>query len=503
MADVIEAVTGTKPKTVDTSMAARVTINDLAIAVRDDVGAERSLERLKRLVEPQATYDVPPLSELAGLGEAKTYCMEVANSMRAYLAGERPWNEAPHGLLVSGPPGTGKTSLMRSLARELPNVHFIATSYAQWQAHKSGHLGDVTSCIRATFSEAFQRRPSIVYIDECDVLPARGSGGKHDSWFTAIVTTLLECIQGFDQVEGVFVCASCNDPTRLDPALTRAGRLDHHIRVELPDVAGLMGIFRTHLRSDCAGADLREAALAARGHSGADVEKWVRMARQAARKIGRHVTVEDVVAAVRGGEPDLPADLRLCIAYHEAGHAIAHLTLGTATPKSLSIGGDGGRAESRAGRPQLPTRDYLEKLLMTILAGRAAEQLKFGEATTGAGGTSAESDLVRATSLALRIETAYGYGHTGLVTLAEGQLGDGYLLMTDPLRSATNETLMRAYAKSLSILEQNSQALDALAKALFAGGYLDQSEIAAVIATHPLVPAIPDFARAMTTPPPD
>ncbi|MBR0821474.1 AAA family ATPase [Bradyrhizobium liaoningense] len=503
VADVIEAVTGTRPKTVDASMAARVTINDLAIAVRDDVGAERSLERLQRLVEPQATHDVPPLAELAGLGEAKTFCMEVADSMRAYLAGERPWSEAPHGLLVSGPPGTGKTSLMRSLARELPNVHFIATSYAQWQAHKSGHLGDVTSCIRATFSEAFQRRPSIVYIDECDVLPARGSGGKHDSWFTAIVTTLLECIQGFEQVEGVFVCASCNDPTRLDPALTRAGRLDHHIRVELPDVAGLMGIFRTHLRSDCAGADLREAALAACGHSGADVEKWVRMARQAARKSGRDVTVEDVVAAIRGGEPDLPADLRRCIAYHEAGHAIAHLTLGTATPKSLSIGGDGGRAESKTGRLQLPTRDYLEKLLMTILAGRAAEQLKFGEATTGAGGTSAESDLVRATNLALRIETSYGYGHSGLVTLAEGQLSDGYLLMTEPLRSATNETLMRAYAKSLSILEQNSQALDALAKALFAVGYLDQSEIAAVIATHPLVPAIPDLARATTMPPPD
>ena len=503
VADVVEAVTATRPTNIDASMAARVTIKDLAIAVRDDVGAERSLERLQRLAEPQVTYDVPPLSELSGLGAAKIYCMEVADSMRAYLAGKIPWSEAPHGLLVSGPPGTGKTSLMRSLARELPGVHFIATSYAQWQSHKTGHLGDVTSAIRATFSEAIQHRPSIIYIDECDVLPTRGQSGKDDSWWTAIVTTLLESIQGFEQVEGVFVCASCNDPTRLDPALTRAGRLDHHIRVELPDVAGLIGIFRTHLRSDCAGADLRVAALAARGHTGADVEKWVRMARQAARKAGRDVTVEDVVGAVRGGEADLPDDLRLCIAYHEAGHAIAHLTLGTAMPKSLSIGGDGGRAESMAGRLQLPTRNYLEKLLMTMLAGRAAEQLKFGEATTGAGGTSTESDLVRATNLALRIESAYGYGHTGLVTLAEGQLNDGYLLMTEPLRSATNDTLKRAYAKSLAILEQNSQALDALAEALFTFGYLDQSEIAAVIAAHPLVPAAPAATRAATFPSPD
>jgi cell division protease FtsH len=485
VADVIEAVTAARPA-VDASMASRVSINDLAIAVRDDIGAERSLERLQRLVEPQATYDVPPLSELSGLGQAKTYCLEVVESMRAYLAGTRPWSECPHGLLVSGPPGTGKTSLMRSLSRELPNVHFIATSYAQWQSHKTGHLGDVTSCIRATFSEAFQRRPAIIYIDECDAIPARGSSAKDNSWWNSIVATLLECMQGFEQVEGVFVCASCNDPSRLDPALIRAGRLDHHIKVELPDVAGLMGIFRTHLRSDCVDADLREAALAARGHTGADVEKWVRMARQVARKAGRNVTLKDLIHVVRGGEPDLPRDLRLCIAYHEAGHAISHLVLGTAMPRSLSVGGDGGFTESAPGRLQLPTRDHLERLLMTMLAGRAAEQLKFGEATTGAGGASADCDLVRATSLALRIESAYGYGQTGLVTLREGQVTDGHLLMNGPLRSATNDTLKRAYAKSLALLQQNSRSLDALAEALFAAGYLDQAEIAAVIAANPV-----------------
>lgn len=498
VADVMEAVTGTRPTAIDASMATRTTINDLAIAVRDDIGLERSLERLRRVVEPQATYDLPPLSELSGLGEAKPYCLEVVESMREYLAGTRPWCECPRGLLVSGPPGTFKTSLMRSLARELPNVFFCATSYAQWQSHKTGHLGDVTSCIRATFAEAFQRRPAIVYIDECDAIPARGTT-KDNSWWNAIVATLLECMQGFEQIEGVFVCASCNDPSLLDPALIRAGRLDHHIMIELPDIAGLMGIFRTHLRSDCPGVDLREAALAARGHTGADVEKWVRTARQAARKAGKSMTVEDLLHVVRGGKPDLPRDLRLCIAYHEAGHAISHLALGTAMPRSLSIGGDGGFAQSAPGQIQLlPTRDYLERILMTMLAGRAAEQLKFGEATTGAGGTSADCDLVRATSLAVRIESAYGYGQTGLVTLSE--VTDGHLLMNGPLRAATNDTLKRSYAKSLALLEQNDRSLDALAKALFAAGYLDQFEIAAVIAANPLVPMAAATAPEMVSP---
>jgi ATP-dependent Zn protease len=140
---------------------------------------------------------------------------------------------------------------------------------------------------------------------------------------------------------------------------------------------------------------------------------------------------------------------------------------------------------------------------MTMLAGRAAEQLKFGEATTGAGGTSADCDLVRSTSLALRIESAYGYGQTGLVTLSEDQVTDSHLLMNGPLRSATNETLKRSYDKSLTFLKQNDRSLDALAEALFVAGYLDQAEIAAVIAANPLVLAAPAHVREAAPPCPD
>ena len=487
IASVIEAVTGKNPDAIDDQLARRATLEALSIAVRADLGAERSMARLRRLLDTRSPNENmgPLLSEMHGLGPAKQWGLDLAADLRAYVAGKLPWSACAKGLLLSGPPGTGKTSYARALSREA-GVHFIATSYAAWQSHKDGHLGSVTAAIRKTFSDAVAKKPCIVFCDEIDTLPARGKSAHHDDWWSAIVNTLLEQLDGFERREGVVVVAACNDPSRLDAALVRAGRLDHHIAIPLPDVPALVGIFRVHLGGDLAGADLRPAALAARGHTGADVERWVRVAQRTARTAGRPLTLQDLLEAVRGGEAEWPADVRRRIACHEAGHAITQLALGIAEPTALSIGGTGGLAESDLSEMQADTREHLEKFLVVLLGGRAAEQLSFAEVTAGAGGAENGSDLSRATHLATRLETDFGFGSLGLVCLA-GDIGNRDLLMFDKLRAAAASNLDRAYATALDVLSQNRRSLDALAAALFAAGYLDRAEIEAVLAQTPLL----------------
>jgi cell division protease FtsH len=486
IASVVEAITGRDLHRIDDQLARRATLETLSIAIRSDLGAERSMARLRRLLDVQSPNENigPLLSEMHGLGPAKQWGLDLAADLRAYVAGKLPWSACAKGLLVSGPPGTGKTSYARALSREA-GVHFIATSYAAWQSHKDGHLGSVTAAIRKTFSDATANRPCIVFCDEIDSLPARGSGDHNDFWFSAVVNCLLEQLDGFERREGVVVVAACNDPSRLDPALVRAGRLDHHIAIPLPDVPALVGIFHIHLGSDLAGADLRAAALAARGHTGADVERWVRVARRTARTAGRPLALQDLLDAVRGGEPEWPADVRRRIACHEAGHAIVQLALGIAEPTALSIGGTGGLAESDLGEMRADTREHLEKFLVVLLGGRAAEQLTFAEVTAGAGGSEEGSDLGRATRLATRLETDFGFGSFGLVCLA-GDVGNRDLLMFDKLRAAATSNLDRAYATALDVLVKNQSTLDALAAALFSAGYLDRAEIEAVLVQKPL-----------------
>ena len=438
VAAVIEAITGRKPPQVDEELSHAVTLGALVAGVRADLGAVGSLKRLRRLVgRDRSTRSVPSLADLHGLGAARAWGESLVADLRDYQAGRLSWNDVNRGILVSGPPGTGKTTFAKTLAATA-RVHFIATSYSEWQSNGEGHLGYVTKAIRKIFAEARRHQPTIIFIDELDTLPARGSTTRRDDWWTSITNCLLEELDGFERREGVVVIAACNDPSRLDPALVRAGRLDRHIEIPLPDHPALIGIFRTHLGGDLQDADLRAVALAARGRTGADAERYVRDARRAARRAGRPLTLQDLLDAVRGGAPDWPADVRRRIAHHEAGHAIAKLALGTGEPTALSINGGGGLSEAIFGEIRALTREYLENHLTTLLAGRAAEVIVFGDATAGAGGGE-DSDLGKATRLALQLESAYGLGHNGPLWLGEATNPRDLLLMPE-MRAAVRRT---------------------------------------------------------------
>jgi ATP-dependent Zn protease len=300
--------------------------------------------------------------------------------------------------------------------------------------------------------------------------------------------------------EGVVIVAACNSqPDRLDPALIRSGRLDRHIEIPLPDVPGLVGIFRSHLGQDLVGADLMPAALAARGHTGADVERWVREARGKARRTAQPLTVNLLVETVREGAPALPNGVRRLVAYHEAAHAIANIALRLAKPVSLSIGsGGGGETNSVVDEIRAHTRHDIEQFLVSMLAGRAAEEIACGITTAGAGG-SPTSDLGRATRIAVRLETVYGLGTSRLAHLAGEP--DHLLLMRPNLLAAVQASLDRAYARAKDLLNANRPSLDALANALFGRGYLDATEIEAVLETAPLARATLSVEEIAITPP--
>ena len=396
IASVVTAITGKSPTTVDPGIAGRATLSDLILAVRSDRSPDECVRRLQRLTAPSGSQDGsgPTLFELQGLGEAKTFALELLEDLQDFKAGRIPASALPKGVILSSPPGCGKTALARAIAKSA-GVHFIATSYAAWQSNKDGHLGAVTRAIRSVFAEARANAPSILFIDEIDSLPTRGTDKYYDNWWTSLVNCLLEELDGFDRREALIVIGACNDTRRLDPALVRSGRLDKHIRIALPDPIALAGILRTHLGHDLEGVDLRPAAASANGATGADAERWVRGARRRARKAGRAITLDDLVAEIREGREDFPASVRRRVSYHEAGHAICAIVLGIGEPQSLAVNVAGGTILVERGAVNAQTAADIKRLITYTLAGRAAEELVFGDACAGCGGGE-HSDLALA-----------------------------------------------------------------------------------------------------------
>ena len=433
----------------------------------------------------------PRLEQLDGMPDAKAWGMRLVRDVDDYRAGKIGWPDMDRGLLLHGAPGTGKGLFVEALARSC-NLHLVATSFAAWQSAKTGHLGDCLSAMRADFEKARRLAPCILYIDELDAIGSREGGEReYRDYWTAVITGLLELLDGVGDREGVLVVGATNHPNALDPALVRSGRFDRSIGIPLPDMTALAGIMRYHMGPDLAGENLAAAAKLAIGSTGADCARFARGARQIARQAGRPVTMADLSSAITGPKKCRPPDALLRIALHEAGHAVAAAVVRPGKLVGASIvdrGNVGGSVYSVAHR--IPSdRAAVRVEIAELLSGRAAEEVILGDASGGSGG-SRDSDLALATTLAVAEETALGLGGSGLLWTGWPEPDDvrGILSGNPVLAARVTDRLDSIYAETLAFVRLHHLAIRVVAAELILAKALSGTEIEELVVRHPPAP---------------
>ena len=365
-------------------------------------------------------------ADVAGVDEAKEELREVIEFLKTPEKFTKLGGKIPKGILLVGPPGTGKTLLARAVAGEA-GVTFFSISGSEFVEM---FVGVGAARVRDLFEQAKDKAPCIIFIDELDALgKARGMGPMAHEEREQTLNQLLVEMDGFDPRIGVILMAATNRPEILDPALLRAGRFDRHVLVDRPDKVGRLAILKVHakqvtLASD---ADLENIASMTPGFSGADLANIINEAALLAVRRGKEEVglselqeaVERVIAGLEKKNRVLNKMEKERVAHHETGHAIMALSIpGADTVQKISIIPRGIAALGYT--LQLPTEDRflmtkseLENKIAVLLGGRIAEELIFGEASTGA-----QNDLVKATDIAKSMVKAYGMSDKlGMITL--------------------------------------------------------------------------------------
>ncbi|NTE55795.1 AAA family ATPase [Agrobacterium tumefaciens] len=363
--------------------------------------------------DPEALSDIR-LDDMEGYGEAKEWGLELARDLADWRAGTISWEDVDKGVLLSGPPGTGKTMFARALGASC-HVKLIATSYAKWQA--KGYLNDFLKAMQKSFKEARDAAPAILFIDEIDAFGSRDDAqGSNASYDIKAINGLLEQLDGIEGREGVIVVAACNHPKMVDAAILRAGRLDRHVEISLPDHHAREAIFRMHLHESLGAEDYRHFAAATAGLSGAEIQKIVRDARRLARRRRGPITRTDVILHLPL-MADIPPNILKASAVHEIGHAVVGVALGMDLVR-VSIADrirvdsslqSLGQARFRRGTWIRKTKEHYLDLIAMTMAGMAAEEVFLGGHDDGVAGNEG-SDLFEATKTAIALERSYGMG---------------------------------------------------------------------------------------------
>lgn len=451
-----------------------------------DILARELLRASAPVAAPKSPREQPDLMRLHGMDEARAWGLALAKSIRAYVRGEMPWADVDGGCLLSGPPGCGKTTFARALAATC-GVPLVTGSYAAWLGTGRGHQGDLLRSMRQSFENARQQAPALLFIDEVDSFPNRATI-RHDyaSWETQVVNGLLAEIDGVQGREGVVVIAACNHPHMLDPALTRSGRLDRHIRIGLPDPGALEKIMGEHLAGDLLGEDLQGLALLAVGSSGADIERVVRDARRRAREAGRAMEKADLEAAIAPAGCLSKAE-RHRAAVHEAGHAVAACVLFPGTLQSVSIRPTARAAGATITTPLFgvtPTRDDLLRHMAFLLAGRAAEEVLLGSPSAGAGG-GPDSDLAQATQVAMTIVASLGLDdEAGLLWWTSPETCEPLRLFATLPKTAkrAGDLVANSHRDAVDLVQRNAGAVRRVATLLCEVGAVSAAAVQRVLA---------------------